>query len=201
MMSQALRRRWLLATAMIWLGTLSTSNVASEPRGKQPDADVWIRWSPSDDSETTWVKFKSTQKDWERELYEARNWMPSAKDDIDPRLEKRKSPKSRKRLVRYKRRKRRVNVAQYKAAIAASIGIRRLVKPGRPATSIAPFGLRHVGGNLGLGGGNVEGAGFSKRSPSEALAACSYSGFGYPVLYQGVARGRDGFFAYKIYRR
>ena len=128
--------------------------------------------------------------------------MPSANDDIDPRLNKNKSrSKTSAKTIRYKRVKRRVNVAQYKAALAASIGIDRLVKAERPATSIAPFGLRHVGGHLGLGGGNIEGAGFSRRSAAEALAACSYSGYGFPVVHQGVARGRDGYFAYKIYRR
>ena len=60
--------------------------------------------------------------------------------------------------------------------------------------------MRHVGQHLGLGGGTVEGSGYSSRSPQEALAACSYSAYGYPVLYQGVAKGSDGYYAYKIYR-
>ncbi len=146
----------------------------------------------------------SPAKSWtEKELYEARNWMPSASDsqpdDQMVRAGSRVVPSlgqaSRRRTIK------RVNLAEYKARLAAKIGIARLAKPGRPATSIAPRGLRHVGAHLGLGGGFLEGAGFSARSPREALAACSYSQSGYPVLYQGVARGRDGYFAYKIYRR
>ena len=149
----------------------------------------------------------TSENSWtEEELFEARNWMPSA-SDADPRDQKMR-PTSSQVIARYssnryrvRRRVHRVNLAEYKAQLAAKIGIRHLVKPGRPATSIAPMGLRHVGRHLGMGGGNLEGAGYSARSPHEALAACSFSQYGFPVLYQGVAKGRDGYFAYKIYRR
>jgi hypothetical protein len=151
------------------------------------------------------------QKSWtEAELYEARNWMPRASNSTPDRriIESRTLSESRlvtsnlaSKRTRYIKTRPRNNLAEYKAKLAAQIGIHRLIKAGRPATSIAPMGLRHVGAHLGLGGGNLEGAGFSARSPYEALAACSFSGRGYPVLYQGVAKGRDGYFAYKIYRR
>jgi hypothetical protein len=145
-------------------------------------------------------------------VYEARNWIPRASDsDLNDRMlaGKRGEPqnkvaakkRAKKKRAKRRQRKRQMNLAQYKAGIAARIGIQRLIKPQRPAHSIAPMDLRHVGGHLGLGGGNLEGAGYSARSPAEALAACSYSQYGFPVLYQGVAKGRDGFFAYKIYRR
>ena len=94
-----------------------------------------------------------------------------------------------------------INLAEYKALLAARYGINRLVQHHRPSASTAPFSMRHVGQHLGLGGGVLEGAGYSRRSPAEALAACSYSNAGMPILYQGVARGRDGYYAYKIYRR
>lgn len=144
-------------------------------------------------------------------LYEARNWMPRASDvnstervlDGKQRHSKGKKMTSKTRTKKRLRRNRarRLNLAQHKAMLAARIGIARLIKPNRPAHSIAPLDLRHVGKHLGLGGGNLEGAGFSARSPSEALAVCSFSQYGFPVLYQGVAKGRDGYFAYKIYRR
>lgn len=142
----------------------------------------------------------------EKALYEARNWMPRASDTapLDRTGKSNVSlttTQSRPARASYRKTIQRVNLAELKAKIAAQIGIDRLVKPGRPANSIAPMGLRHVGAKYGLGGGNLEGAGFSARSPREALAACSYSRYGYPVLYQGVAKGRDGYFAYKIYRR
>ena len=159
------------------------------------------------DSGTTFAMQPTPKKVWtDEELYEARNWMPNASDvqSGDPQFRSTRPrvsstyPTSR---YRVRRKVQRLNLAEYKARLAAKIGIRRLVKPGRPANSTAPVGLRHVGGHLGMGGGNLEGAGYSARSPYEALAACSYSQYGYPVLYQGVAKGRDGYFAYKIYRR
>lgn len=140
-------------------------------------------------------------------LYEARNWMPRASDDNPVRRVSAAKRRSNGKKVSVKNRKRkkygksrRLNLAQYKASLAARIGIRRLIRPNRPANSTARFDLRHVGRHLGLGGGNLEGAGYSPRSASEALAVCSFSQYGFPVLYQGVAKGRDGYFAYKIYR-
>ena len=147
------------------------------------------------------------QKPWtEAELDEARNWIPRASDTPPQGSGERKrvtfvTSRPVSNQSRNRTKLQRVNLAELKAKLAAQIGIQRLAKPGRPATSIAPMGLRHVGSRWGLGGGNLEGAGFSQRSPYEALAACSFSQYGYPVLYQGVARGRDGYFAYKIYLR
>ena len=145
---------------------------------------------------------------YEQALYDARNWMPRASDppSIYDRLRSIENSRPTYVTSRYQRTGRyrptqRINLAEYKARIAARVGIHRLAKAGRPSSSIAPVGLHHVGGHLGLGGGFLEGAGFSARSAQEALAVCSYSQYGYPVLYQGVAKGRDGYFAYKIYGR
>ena len=151
---------------------------------------------------------RKNRSQFEQALYEARNWMPSASDppSVYDRLRSIENSKPTFVTSRFQRTGRyrpvqRINLAEYKARIAARAGIHRLAKPGRPSSSIAPVGLRHVGGHLGLGGGFLEGAGFSARSAQEALAVCSYSQYGYPVLYQGVAKGRDGYFAYKIYGR
>jgi hypothetical protein len=174
----------------------------SQAEGKKTD-----RLSSSKDSTPIW-DMSSPQS-----VYEARNWMPRASDssrgdrlltgkrgEVDKQAATKRRAKK-KRAKKRRQRKRRMNLAQYKAWLAARIGIQRLIKPQRPAHSIAPMDLRHVGGHLGLGGGDLEGAGYSARSASEALAACSYSQYGFLVLYQGVAKGRDGFFAYKIYLR
>lgn len=99
------------------------------------------------------------------------------------------------------RRRKTLNLAQYKAILASKIGINRLVENHKSPSSTAPFSMRHVGQYLGLGGGNVEGTGYSARSPYEALAVTSYANLGLPVLYRGVARGRDGYYAYQIYRK
>lgn len=54
----------------------------------------------------------------------------------------------------------------------------------------------HLGG--GFGGGNAEGVGFSTVSAQHALNNCCFTGQR-PVAGSAVARGRDGWYAVKIY--
>ena len=98
-----------------------------------------------------------------------------------------------------RRRVTRINLAQYKALLASKIGIANLLLPYKSPDSRAPLSMRHVGRKLGLGGGFAEGSGFSRHSARAALAMCSFSENGWRVRSYGVAKGRDGYYAYKIY--
>ena len=65
------------------------------------------------------------------------------------------------------------------------------------ASRAAAHGIRgHLGG--GFGGGHAEGVGFSTRSAADALNACCFTGQK-RVAGSAVARGRDGWYAVKIY--
>ncbi len=65
------------------------------------------------------------------------------------------------------------------------------------AERAAALGFKgHLGG--GFGGGNAEGFGFSTTSAQHALNNCCFTGQR-PVAGAAVARGRDGWYAVKIY--
>ena len=55
----------------------------------------------------------------------------------------------------------------------------------------------HIGG--GFGGANAEGVGFSTRSAADALANCCFAGRR-PCVGAAVVRGRDGWYAVRLYR-
>ena len=55
----------------------------------------------------------------------------------------------------------------------------------------------HIGG--GFGGANAEGVGFSTRSAADALANCCFAGQR-PCVGASVVRGRDGWYAVRLYR-
>lgn len=91
-----------------------------------------------------------------------------------------------------------MNLAQQKAQMAARVGIQALRTPWPSPYGHTAKGMRHVGKNLGMGGGKAEGVGYSTRSPQDALNNCCMTGQR-SVRYQGVARGRNGWYACKIY--
>ncbi len=65
------------------------------------------------------------------------------------------------------------------------------------AERAAALGIKgHLGG--GFGGGNAEGVGFSTVSAQHALNNCCFTGQR-RVAGSAVARGRDGWYAVKIY--